>query len=151
MEKSATKSMIKKLDTLGLNKEFLVRRATGELMNRSINISDNFAAFTYKTSSITGELGRNCRELRGFISQDPILKEFLAGGGNDEMYLAHTRWASVGAINIPNCHPVNNCTLCSAGTAVLDKTYPAYGSGNFFINVALNGDIDNYLDIKSPM
>ncbi len=149
MEKTVTESVIKKLDTLGLNKEFLERSSNGELVNRSINISDGFAAFTYKTASITGELGRNCRELRGFISQDQILKEFLAAGGNDEMYLAHTRWASVGAINIPNCHPVNNCTLCSAGTAVLDKTYPAYGSGNFFVNVALNGDIDNYLDIKS--
>jgi len=149
MEPSSMDSIIKKLETLGLDKEFLERSAAGELMNRSINISDGFAAFTYKTASITGELGRNCRELRGFISQDQILKEFLAAGGNDEMYLAHTRWASVGAINIPNCHPVNNCTLCSAGTVVLDKTYPAYGSGRFFINVALNGDIDNYLDIKS--
>ncbi len=149
MEKPSMDSIIKKLDALGLNKEFFERRSTGELMNRSINISDGFAAFTYKTASITGELGRNCRELRGFISEDKILKEFLVAGGDDEMYLAHTRWASVGAINIPNCHPVNNCTLCSAGTAVLDKTYPVYGSGSFFINVALNGDIDNYLDIKS--
>ena len=149
MGKTSADKTIINLNAAGLEKEFLERTMMGDLMNRSINISGGFAAFTYKTASITGELGKNCRELRGFISQDMILKEFLAEGGDDEMYLAHTRWASVGAINIPNCHPVNNCTLCSAGTTVLDKTYPAYGSGNFFINVALNGDIDNYLDIKS--
>jgi glutamine---fructose-6-phosphate transaminase (isomerizing) len=149
LEKPRADEAIKKLYEAGLEKEFLERTRIGDLVNRSISISDGFTAFTYKTASITGELGKNCRELRSFISQDMILKEFLAKGGDDEMYLAHTRWASVGAINIPNCHPVNNCTLCSAGTVVLDKTYPAYGSGNFFINVALNGDIDNYLDIKS--
>jgi glucosamine--fructose-6-phosphate aminotransferase (isomerizing) len=149
VEKAALDKILGKIKSAGLDDEFLERTALGDLMNRSISMSGGFAAFTYKTASITGELGKNCRELRGFISSDRVLQAFLSEDGTDEMYLAHTRWASVGAINIPNCHPVNNCTICSAGTVAFEKAYPRYGSGKWFINVALNGDIDNYLDIRS--
>jgi glucosamine--fructose-6-phosphate aminotransferase (isomerizing) len=41
--------------------------------------------------------------------------------------VAHTRWASVGEISVPNCHPVDGDR--SETSAV--------------IHVCLNGDIDN--------
>ena len=97
-----------------------------------------------------GELGKNCRELRQHIARDSILKAFLAEGDEDDLYLAHTRWASVGAINIPNCHPINNSTLLPLrGRPSCEKSYPRYGKGSWSINATLNGDIDNYLQIKA--
>lgn len=134
----------------GLYEACLRRSADGDLLNGSISLSEGGIAFTYKTASITGALGKNCRELRQAVREDAILKAFLREEGMGDMYLAHTRWASVGAINIPNCHPVNNCTLTAVShTAETLKDYPAYGKGRWFINAALNGDIDNYQAIKA--
>jgi glucosamine--fructose-6-phosphate aminotransferase (isomerizing) len=139
---------ISHLQGSGLAAEFARRSSGGDLVDRSIRHFKDYVAFTYKTASIIGELGRNCRELRQEIAADAILKAFAAEGILDDTYLAHTRWASVGAINIPNCHPVDNSTLRPDGSEVLEKSYPFYGRGRWSINVALNGDIDNYLEIK---
>ncbi len=139
---------LSRLRQAGLAAEFEERSSGGDLVNRSIRHFRDFVGFTYKTASITGELGRNCRELRQEIAGDAILKSFIGEGKLDETYLAHTRWASVGAINIPNCHPVNNSTLSPEGKEVPEKSYPFYGRGPWSIEVALNGDIDNYLEIK---
>jgi glucosamine 6-phosphate synthetase-like amidotransferase/phosphosugar isomerase protein len=46
---------------------------------------------------------------------------------------SHTRWASVGAINEANCHPLDNRTPDPTGVAACGP-----------IHVCLNGDIDNY-------
>jgi len=132
----------------GLAPEFARRSSGGDLRNQSIRFFRDFVGFTYKTASITGELGRNCRELRQEIAGDAILKAFAAEGILDEACLAHTRWASVGAINIPNCHPVDNSTRTLEGKEIPEKYYPHYGRGRWSIDVALNGDIDNYLEIK---
>ncbi len=137
-----------RLRQAGLDAEFEKRSSGGDLVNRSIRHFRDFIGFTYKTASVTGELGRNCRELRQEIAGDAVLKTVAAEGNLDETCLAHTRWASVGAINIPNCHPVNNSTLGPEGEEVPEKSYPFYGRGPWSLEVALNGDIDNYLEIK---
>lgn len=129
--------------------EFEQRCSPGDLANGSIDLFKDTAAFTYKTASVTGELGRNCRELRRQIAGDRILKAFLAEGEEDDLCLVHTRWASVGAINISNCHPINNSTVTAAGAVLSEKSYPGYGKGRWSINAVLNGDIDNYLEIKA--
>jgi len=50
--------------------------------------------------------------------------------------VSHTRWASIGAITEANCHPVDNRAVdMSAGERGI-------------IHVCLNGDIDNYLQLK---
>jgi glucosamine--fructose-6-phosphate aminotransferase (isomerizing) len=139
---------ISRLQQSGLAAEFARRSSGGDLVDRSIRHFKDYVAFTYKTASITGELGRNGRELRQEIAADGILRTFAVEAILDETYLAHTRWASVGAINIPNCHPVDNSTHRPEGSEVLEKSYPCYGRGRWSINVALNGDIDNYLEIK---
>ena len=147
---TAMDAIIKDLNDLGLAETFEQRSRLADLMHSSISRFSGGMAFTYKTASITGELGKNCRELRRAIQDDSIFKIVVRHEDTGDMYLAHTRWASVGAINIPNCHPVNNCTLTTATHAPEDvKDYPAYGQGRWFINVVLNGDIDNYLAIKS--
>jgi glucosamine--fructose-6-phosphate aminotransferase (isomerizing) len=145
-----TEKVIQKIKDAGLSTEFLQRLSDGDLMHGSINLSQENVTFTYKTASITGELGKNCRELREAIKNDAILKAFVYEQDTGDMYLAHTRWASVGAINIPNCHPVNNFTIqAKTHTGMVEKEYPFYGKGTWFINVALNGDIDNYQAIKA--
>jgi glucosamine--fructose-6-phosphate aminotransferase (isomerizing) len=55
--------------------------------------------------------------------------------------LAHTRWASVGEISEPNCHPVDN------SLEIDRKGYNLEGSPGI-IHVCLNGDIDNYEALK---
>lgn len=146
----AMAEIIQSLKDQGLFEAFAQRSHASDLMHGSISRFSGGMAFTYKTASITGELGKNCRELRQAIQDDAIFKAVVRNEDAGDMYLAHTRWASVGAINIPNCHPVNNCTLAAAThTPEGGKDYPAYGQGQWFINVVLNGDIDNYLDIKA--
>jgi glucosamine--fructose-6-phosphate aminotransferase (isomerizing) len=147
----------------GLYEEFLERSQPGDLINGSIALStiqpathnehngEIFLSFTYKTSSIIGELGRNVRELRRSISEDNIFHEFARQDVTFETSLAHTRWASVGSITIENCHPVNNFTVFlkkETDRSSTLKDYPHYGQGNWFISVALNGDIDNYQNLR---
>jgi glucosamine--fructose-6-phosphate aminotransferase (isomerizing) len=133
--------ILARLGQKGLHDEFRRRAAVGDLVNGSIACSETppFVSFTYKTASIIGELGRNIRELRKSVSGDAVLREFAISPTAFETTLAHTRWASVGAITEDNCHPINNFTLAEGV-----RRFPAYGDGDWTINVALNGDIDNY-------
>lgn len=159
---SSLDAAIATLKTDGLYDEFLIRTAPGDLLDGSITLSglspgtNPLLTFTYKRASVTGELGENTRYLRDRIRSDTILKRCLSGGMVNDTLLAHTRWASVGAINVENCHPVNNFTLTTAidSSAAIPlplKTYPRYGTGNWTIDVALNGDIDNYRTLRSAI
>ncbi len=149
-----------------LYNDFLRRSQPGDLLNGSIGISleqeksgrkKATVAFTYKTSSIIGELGRNVRELREAIAGDPLFAVFARLPAGFETAFAHTRWASVGSITDDNCHPVNNYTLTTNKTRggtewpIQEKTYPSYGTGNWFISVVLNGDIDNYAALRAAL
>ncbi|MDD5723411.1 MAG: SIS domain-containing protein [Syntrophales bacterium] len=154
---------IKTLKADGLYEDFLKRTAPGDLLDGSITLSGlssgtapQLMTFTYKRASITGALGENTRYLRDSIQSDEILRTCMGGGTGHETLLAHTRWASVGAINVENCHPVNNFSLAtgidaSSGIPLPVKHYPRYGSGNWAIHVALNGDIDNYRSLRTSI
>ncbi len=154
MERALTK-----LKEKGLLNDFIRRSRPGDLMNGSISISmDNgrSVSFTYKTASITGELGKNVRNLRNEIRSDTVLHTFSGLKTSLDACIAHTRWASVGSINEANCHPVNNFTLgthadSKANIQVPIKDYPYYGRGSWYIDVALNGDIDNYAWLRSRL
>ena len=56
--------------------------------------------------------------------------------GAEAVVLGHTRWASVGIISQANAHPVNSEEDCE----------PSDGP---FVTAALNGDIDNFADLKA--
>jgi glucosamine--fructose-6-phosphate aminotransferase (isomerizing) len=160
--KGAFREVIRRLREKDLYGELTERTGTGDLLNQSIGLPCNLAdletadrtsgetvSFTYKTASIIGELGQNVRDLTQSIRHDRILREFARAETDCESVFCHTRWASVGSISVENCHPINNATLNGHPSASTERTYPRYGRGNWAINVALNGDIDNYHDLRN--
>jgi len=146
----------------GLHEEFLKRMEPGDTLDGSIHLSDGtpespnpFLSFTYKKASITGKLGENGAYLKERIRSDRIFRLFLAEPMETEAFLLHTRWASVGSITEDNCHPVNNYTVGPDtrngphGPVCLPaREFLRYGMGNWTIDVALNGDIDNYRELR---
>ena len=92
-------------------------------------------AFVYKAAAEIGELGDNTAVLRAAIRDDELLQLALAGDAAEVMVLGHTRWASVGIISEANAHPLNQEELDGG-----DRPY---------VVGALNGDVDNYADLKA--
>jgi len=93
-------------------------------------------AMTYKVANEVGRLGDNIAFLRRQISTDQILQVLAACPAEFDTVSAHTRWASVGAITEANCHPVDNQTIGNRAQS------------NGIIHTCLNGDIDNYQQLK---
>ncbi len=116
------------------------------LSNNSISISESTApegtpqvsiSFVYKFAAEIGALGDNIAFIRNQIRTDHIL-QLLSGFPTEASSVsAHTRWASVGDITEANCHPLDNT-----------PTDPEILKSGI-IHVCLNGDIDNYLELKT--
>ncbi len=96
-------------------------------------------SLVYKVAAEVGSLGDNTRFLREQIKGDSILHILADFTTLYHTVLSHTRWASIGSIIEANCHPVDNS---AAGDA-----YQKSG----IIHVCLNGDIDNYLELKAAI
>ena len=168
-EGASFENILSKLKEKGLYDDYSARTRAGDLINGSICVSYAIPstnsqrgkgidlAFVYKTSSVIGELGQNVSDLRKFISHDKVFYELSREETEFETSLSHTRWASVGSITEENCHPINNFTLSRNGGREnalwpeITKKYPFYGEGGWFINVILNGDIDNYQSLRSAI
>ena len=138
----------KALQESGLEDELNRRCVQEPLVNRSINLSSAnrsseakqvSVALTYKVAIEIGSLGDNISFLRKQIAEDAILQHLAPFSAVYQTVLAHTRWASVGAITEANCHPVDN-----------HLTDGRTGSGGI-IHSCLNGDIDNYLALKAAL
>jgi glucosamine--fructose-6-phosphate aminotransferase (isomerizing) len=91
-------------------------------------------SFVYKAAAEIGELGDNTAVLRQAIRNDALLHLAVAGDAAQVTVLGHTRWASIGIISQPNAHPMNSDELDGA-------TGP-------YVTAALNGDVDNFADLK---
>jgi glucosamine--fructose-6-phosphate aminotransferase (isomerizing) len=116
----------------------LADRGTDPLyQSGSVRMEAGCLSFVYKAAAEIGELGDNTRALRTAIAADSLLRLALSSPESRLAVLGHTRWASVGIISEPNCHPINNEELEEPGGA-----RPAY------VVAALNGDVDNHADIK---
>jgi glutamine---fructose-6-phosphate transaminase (isomerizing) len=115
------------------------------LSNNSININEMLSgetkqvsiSFVYKFAAEIGALGDNCTFIRSQIKNDLILQALAGFDCISNSVSAHTRWASVGDITEANCHPVDNTPT--------DHNIEKTG----IIHVCLNGDIDNYLELKT--
>jgi len=141
--------------TKGLAAEWERRIAAGDAIDGSMAFlapaggGASAISFTYKTAEVIGELGRNVRELRKKIAGDSLFHLFADLPAAFEIAFAHTRWASVGSITEENCHPIGNFTLSgNEASSAKEKNFPAYGKGFWTINVVLNGDIDNYQQLR---
>lgn len=89
--------------------------------------------FTHRVANLVGRLGDNGAALRAGLRADFVLWR-AARHANAVNIMCHTRWASNGIINVPNCHPVDGRVL--RGSAV---DLAGYGAA-----MVLNGDVDNY-------
>ncbi len=121
------------------------RQGQSVLVNNCLNIrafkdADDCAcvavSLVYKVANEVGSLGDNIRFLRNQIKTDLFLGLLASADHRYNTICAHTRWASVGEITEPNCHPVDGAT-------------PNADADEPIIHVCLNGDIDNYTELKA--
>lgn len=92
-------------------------------------------AFAYKAAAEIGELGDNTAALRAAIADDDLLRLALSNDEAHAVVLGHTRWASVGIISEANAHPLDS--------------WEASRTDGPFVAAALNGDVDNFADLKA--
>ncbi len=135
----------KLINDQNLQKNFNNRLNPDVLLNRSISVKESVddgsikkvaIAVTYKIAAEIGSLGDNISFIRQQIREDDLLHTLIALPHQYHTVSAHTRWASMGAINEANCHPVDN--------KILPDTIEPTG----IIHVCLNGDIDNFQRLK---
>ena len=102
----------------------------------AVRAEDGCLSLVYKAAAEIGELGDNVAALRLALAGDAVLSKALASPGVTATVIAHTRWASVGLISQANAHPLNS-----------DEDN---GNGGLcpYVVGALNGDIDNYAELK---
>lgn len=117
-----------------IGKAFAERSDDPLFGSMAVRNPDGCVSFVYKAAAEVGELGDNTSALRAAITADPLLHRAVEGAGARATVLAHTRWASVGLISEANAHPLTG--------EEVDRDGP-------FITAALNGDIDNYLELAS--
>ena len=96
-------------------------------------------AVTYKIALEIGSLGDNVDYLRRQIANDAVFQILATIPAAFDTVSAHTRWASVGAITEANCHPVDNQTIGKGDTKC------------GIIHTCLNGDIDNFQQLKTEL
>jgi glucosamine--fructose-6-phosphate aminotransferase (isomerizing) len=101
----------------------------------TVRTPDGMLGFVYKAAAEIGELGDNTRWLREAVTADELLHLAVAADSAQVTVVGHTRWASVGIISQANAHP-------------LDSEEQG-GHGGPYVVGALNGDVDNFADLKS--
>ncbi len=148
LDEPTYKDFMSRVEKAKLTNELSERMSQDVLTNQDISLhtltdkdgrNTMTVNFTYKVAAEIGRLGDNTRFLREQIKNDTI---FHLLAGLPHLYhtvSSHTRWASVGAITQANCHPVDN--------RMAGEGYQASG----ILHVCLNGDIDNYRELKAAI
>jgi len=146
----------------GLGEDLRARAASRELLDGAVTVAETgdpakplAVGFVRKVAAEVGRLGDNVAALRERIRGDRLLHAALAAPEARVVVLGHTRWASNGIIHEANAHPVDNATVPVGGGAEQeslppgDRPHPAYGRARGRVFVALNGDVDNHLDLHA--
>ncbi len=115
-----------------------------EIENGTVSVS-----IAYKVAAGIGSLGDNVAFIRNQINEDPIFQTLVAFPNISNIVSSHTRWASIGAITEPNCHPVDNAAGDLFNPSDALEALPVWPKG--MIYVCLNGDIDNYVSIRENL
>ena len=106
----------------------------------AVRAEDGCLSLVYKAAAEIGELGDNVAALRLAMAGDPVLARALGSPDVRATVVGHTRWASVGLISQANAHPLNSD----------EDNRPLAGAASQrpYVVGALNGDIDNYAELK---
>ncbi len=140
------------LEEKNLQSSFQERQTIRDLANYSIDIQekeDSFSlSFTYKIAKAIGQLGDNVQFLKGYLWGDLILAEILQHKYSKSSVIVHTRWASQGVVSIENCHPVDNKGVTFSKEDSKEDTKEEKNLISAHIYAALNGDIDNNLQLR---
>jgi glucosamine 6-phosphate synthetase-like amidotransferase/phosphosugar isomerase protein len=104
-----------------------------------INYSDRgrfVNLITIKISNEFGRLGQNIKFIKNVLKEKNILNLIFDSEWSETTILAHTRWATVGNIDLNNTQPFN-----------------LLNNFNGALSYAVNGDINNYseLDLNSDL
>jgi glutamine---fructose-6-phosphate transaminase (isomerizing) len=91
-------------------------------------------AFVYKVAQESGRLGENGAAIRRLVAADQDVTRIVVEGEYQTLSLsAHTRWASVGAVTVKNCHPVAD-------------SGPRNGQSPPVLS-SMNGDVHNHAEL----
>ena len=115
--------------------QLLADRADPLFCDGAVRTPDGHLAFVYKAAAEIGELGDNTRALRAAVRSDEVLRLALRAEQAVAVVVGHTRWASVGIISQGNTHPFDS--------------YEVERTDGPFVIAALNGDVDNFADLKA--
>lgn len=136
VDASEFSSFVLGLKAAQLADEFGARQGKAVLLSAGITtrkIGEQVSiTFVYKVAAEIGRLGDNVSNLRQQIRNDSIFQSAIRLVHIWHSTLAHTRWASIGAITEANCHPIDGDSESALGV----------------VHVCLNGDIDNYQAIR---
>lgn len=92
-------------------------------------------SFCYKTYNLIGKIGDNSSEILKQIFKDNSLLKIIRNFKILNIYFhAHTRWASMGNVNLHNCHPIQNF---SKNIDIKSEK----------LQISVNGDITNYKEL----
>ena len=148
------------LEAAGHGGEFRRRQEGSDLLDGAVSVSDAdgpgrpaSVAFVRKVAAEVGKLGDNVAVLRAGFRGDAVLRAVLGRPDVRTVVLGHTRWASNGVIHEANAHPVDNATVTDGSVGERDVVraqgapHPIYGRARGRVFVALNGDVDNHIDL----
>ena len=88
---------------------------------------------TVKYANSIGYAGENSEKLLNLIKKEKIFSDLNFDDFVFTNFIIHTRWASVGEVNLSNCHPLIN--------------FYKQNTSYFY----MNGDITNYTNIKKEL
>ena len=106
----------------------------------AVRAEDGCLSLVYKAAAEIGELGDNVAALRLAMAGDPLLARALASPDVRATVVGHTRWASVGP-HLAGQRPSPQFGRGQPAPAGAASQRP-------YVVGALNGDIDNYAELK---